>query len=58
MSDEQGPLPPGWTSYKGTPFKPTPEQVAMVRRWVAEQDAVLKERLEYERLRKESPPKL
>jgi hypothetical protein len=45
-------------SYKGTAFKPTPEEVAMVRRWVAEQDAVLKERLEYERLLKERPPKL
>jgi hypothetical protein len=31
--------------YKTTRFKPTPEQVAMVRRWVAEQDPVLKERL-------------
>ena len=31
--------------YKITRFKPTPEQVAMVRRWVAEQDAVLKEPL-------------
>jgi hypothetical protein len=43
--------PHDW-SYKGTRFKPTPEQVAMVRRWVTEQDAVLKERL-----RKLYPPK-
>jgi hypothetical protein len=43
MSEPKEPQPHD-RSYKGTPFKPTPEQVAMVRRWVAEQDAVLKER--------------
>jgi hypothetical protein len=57
VNEEEGPLPPGWTSYKPTRFKPTPEQVAMVRRWVAEQDAVLKERLRQGRLRKENPPR-
>ena len=31
--------------YKITRFKPTPEQVATVRPWVAERDAVLKEPL-------------
>jgi hypothetical protein len=51
MSEQEEPHSHDW-SYKGTAFKPTPEQVAMVRRWVAEQDAVLKERL-----RKEYPPK-
>jgi len=43
MSQREEPEP-DW-SYKTTRFKPTPEQVAMVRRWVSEQDAVLKERL-------------
>jgi hypothetical protein len=52
MSEQHEPLPRGWTSYKSTRFKPTPEDVAIVRRWVAEQDAVLKERL-----RKLYPPK-
>ena len=46
MSDyEEGPLPPGWTSYKTKRFKPTPEQRAQVRRWIEEEEAVLKERL-------------
>jgi hypothetical protein len=56
MSEREDPASRDW-SYKSTRFKPTPEQVAMVRRWVAEQDAVLKERLRQERLRKENPPK-
>jgi hypothetical protein len=38
-------LPPGWTSYRGKRFVPTPEQVAQVRRWVEQQDEVLKARL-------------
>jgi len=54
---EEGPLPPGWTSYKAKAFRPTPDQVAMVRRWVAEQDAVLKERLRKEYPPEESPPR-
>lgn len=46
MTDyEEGPLPPGWTSYKTKPFKPTPEQEAQVRRWMEQEDEVLKERL-------------
>ena len=48
MSEHEEPLPRGWTSYKSPAFKPTPEQVAIVR-WIAEQDAVLKERLRKER---------
>lgn len=52
MSDREEPLPSGWTTYKTTRFKPTPEQEAQVRRWVAAQDAVLKERL-----RKLHPPR-
>jgi len=42
---EEEPLPEGWTSYKTKRFKPTPEQEATVRRWIEQQDAVLKERL-------------
>jgi hypothetical protein len=44
MSDRDEPLPRGW-SYKTKRFKPTPEQEAKVRRWIEQQDAVLKERL-------------
>ena len=50
MSRQEEPEP-DW-SYKATRFKPAPEQVAMVRRWLADQDDVLKNRL-----RKLYPPK-
>ena len=45
MSDKYEELPFGWTSYRGKRFVPTPEQVEQVRRWVEQQDVVLKERL-------------
>ena len=38
-------LPAGWSRYRTKRFRPTPEQEAQVRRWIEQQDAVLKERL-------------
>ena len=44
MSDRKERELRGW-DYRTKRFKPTPEQEAQVRRWIAAQDAVLKERL-------------
>ena len=53
MSDREEPLPRG-DSYRSRPWRRTPEHEAQVRRWIEQQDAVLKERLR--RLRGETKP--